>query len=91
MALPPPVIDATPIIQTVNETTIWLLPEPIAGIIQNLVGAAYVAVGGFVGIFIISAVIRWWQGQKLKQRFEEINQRLTRLERKIDVLVKKKK
>jgi tetrahydromethanopterin S-methyltransferase subunit G len=89
MALPPNIIDTAPIMQKINETPVSMLPQPLATLIQNAVGAVYVLVGGFFGIFIISIILRWWQGQKIKQKFEEINSRLTRLERKLDKLVKK--
>ncbi len=81
--VPEILLNITPLMTTLNQTPLTALPQELQQLIQNLVGVAYVTIGGFFGIFIISTILRWWQGQQLKKKFKLILEKLDRIERKV--------
>jgi len=81
--IPENVLNTMPLLQTLNQTPLAILPQELQQLIQGLVSIAYVTVGGIFGVFIISILLRWWQNRQLNSKFSLILEKLEEIDKKL--------
>lgn len=66
-----------------NTTIIKMLPEPVVGLLQQLVNSIYILMGGVVGFFIISFLLEWRKNYLLKKKLDRIESIVKSIDRKL--------
>ena len=77
-----------PTISTGNATYLSSTIEPIAAVTSILANTIFVLAGGFVGMFVISSIVRWYEVYKLRKILKELKERVEDIDRKVNKLVR---
>ena len=72
----------------VNDTIVSGIP--VLGTVVNMAKAAYIIIGGFVGLSVIFFFVKWWDSRMFRKRLARVESMLESIDGKLDKILEGK-